>query len=251
MRSDKNFEVVILSHNESKVASLKVLLSKYYSLNITSVCKNSAEAIEYLNNHKTTIFFLDLTFSEVLHDIRKPPFIVGLCDTINTKRVKLFLKMGYFDVFYAPYKESELNSIMGKVLNILGSYGKVDQRTVQRVEEENGFYNEDHSSKSVFIMGTRNEESFRIYFEKVLYFKKIGNQVCVYFENGFHKYFRSNLKLFHAKFPKFQFQKINRSIVVNIDKVTGVMKNSVIIADNAIFEISRSFKKEFKEKLPK
>ena len=160
--------------------------------------------------------------------------------------------MGFFEVFYAPYTERELNSIMGKILNIYGTYNKIDQKMLQHVEEENLSYNlEEHSPKSIFILGTRNEESIRIVFDEVLYFKKIGNQVCVYFENGYRKYFRSNLKMFHAKFPKNKFLKINRSVVVNMEKVTGVMKNHILIADNATFELSRSFKKPFKGMLSK
>ncbi len=252
MSSNKNLEVVILSRDESKVTKLKGLLSKYYSLNVAFVCRNSAEAIEYLNNHRSTIFFLDLAFSEVLHDIKKPPFIVGLCDTVNTKRVKLFLKMGFFEVFYSPYTESELNSIMGKILNILGTYNKLDQKLLQRVEEESVAYNSDEQNlKSVFIMGTRNEESVRVVFDDVLYMKKVGNQVCVYCENNVKKYFRSNLKMFQAKFPRAQFQKINRSVVVNMDKVTGLIKNRVMIKGDIYFILSRTFKKSFKEKLPK
>ena len=70
------------------------------------------------------------------------------------------------------------------------------------------------------------------------------------FEDGSRKYFRSNLKMFMSKFPKSIFQKINRSVVVNMDKVTGVMKNRVLIANNANFEVSRSFKKSFRDRLP-
>lgn len=247
MVSNNNFEVVILSEEEAKVELLKGLLSKYCSLKIAFVCHHTAEAIDYLNHHTPMIFFLDMGFSDVLHDIRKPPFIIGLCDMIHTKKVKQFLKMGFFEVFYAPYTERELNSIMGKILNIYGTYNKLDQQMIQRVEEANMAYNMDEQTpKSVFILGTRNEESIRIVFDNVLYFKKVGNQVCVYFENGFRKYFRSNLKMFHAKFPKNKFQKINRSVVVNMDKVTGVIKNRILIDDNAAFELSRSFKKPFK-----
>ena len=250
MAYNKNFEVVILSDEEAKVELLKGLLSKYYSLNIAFVCRNTAEAVDYLNHHTPMIFFLDMAFSEVLHDIRKPPFIVGLCDMVHTKKVKQFLKMGFFEIFYAPYTENELNGIMGKILNIYGTYNKLDHQMIQRVEEANIAYNmEGKPSKSIFIIGTRNEESVRIVFDNVLYFKKVGNQVCVYFENGFRKYFRSNLKMFYNKFPKNKFQKINRSVVVNMDKVTGVIKNRILIDDNVTFEISRSFKKSFKEML--
>lgn len=251
MASNKNLEVVILSDEESKVAMLKDLLSNYYSMSIAQVCHHPAEAIEYLNKHHPTIFFVEMTYADILHDVRKPPFIVGLCDAINTKRVKQFLKMGFFEIFYSPYSERELNSIMGKILNIYGTYNKVDHRILQRVAEDNLAYNMDkRAMKSVFILGTRNEESTRIIFDKVLFIKKIGNQICVCFEDGSRKYFRSNLKMFMSKFPKSIFQKINRSVVVNMDKVTGVMKNRVLIANNANFEVSRSFKKSFRDRLP-
>lgn len=250
--NNPSIEVVILSDDETKVSKIKSLLSRYYSVNIASVCRCSAEAILYLNNHRSTIFFLDLGFSDVLHDIRKPPFIVGLCDAVNTKRVKMFLKMGFFEVFYSPYTENELNSIMGKILNIYGTYNKVDQRVLRKVEEETMAYNADNpNQKSVFIMGTRNEESIRVVFDNVLYLKKVGNLICVFFEDGSKKYFRSNLKMFRSKFPKSKFLKINRSVVVNKDKVTGVIKNRVMISNNGVFELSRSFKKSFKEALSK
>ena len=251
MAINKNFEVVILSKEESKVTVLKDLLSNFYSMNIALVCHHAAEAIEYLNNHRPTIFFVDMYFADILHDVRKPPFIVGLCDKINTKRVKQYLKMGFFEIFYSPFSERELNSIMGKILNIYSAYNKVDHRILQKVEDDRLSYNtSERVAKSVFILGTRNEESIRIVFDKVLYIKKIGNQVCVFFEDGGKRYFRSNLKMFQSKFPKSKFQKINRSVVVNLDKVSGVMKNRVLIAGNANFELSRSFKKAFREKLP-
>jgi DNA-binding LytR/AlgR family response regulator len=250
--TNRDIEVVILSDDEIKVSKLKSLLSKFYPVNIASVCHCPAEAILYLNNHRATIFFLDLDESEVLQDIRKPPFIVGLCDAVNTKRIKTFLKMGFFEVFYSPYSEVELNCIMGKILNIYGTYNKVDQRIWKRVEEENMAYNAENSNqKAVFIMGKRNEDSMRVVFDNVLYLKKIGNQVCIYFEDGLKKYYRTNLKMLHNRFPKSQFMKINKSVVVNIDKVTGLKKNRVEISGNDIFELSRSFKKSLKERLSK
>jgi DNA-binding LytR/AlgR family response regulator len=246
-----NFEVVILTSDEVKVTVLKDLLSNYYSLNVTAVCQCAAEAIEYLNNHQPTIFFLDMDYAEVLRDVRKPPFVVGLCDSISAKKLKRHLSMGFFEIFCAPFKKRDLNSIMGKILNIYGTYNKVDQRVLQKVEEENTLYNAEESmTKSVFIHGARNEESIRIIFDDVLYFIKVGNQVCVVFEDGDKKYFRGNLKMFHSKFPKSKFLKINKSVVVNMDKVKKVVKNMVIIDKNTQFKLSRSFKKPFMEMLP-
>ena len=250
MKVNMNFEVVILTHDDVKVMMLKDLLSNYYSLNVASVCQSSAEAIEYLNNHQPTIFFLDMEYAEVLRNVRKPPFVVGLCDSISVKKLKQHLSMGFFEIFCTPFNKKDLNSIMGKILNIYGTYNKVDQRVLQKVEEDNVLYNsEEPTAKSVFIHGTRNDESIRIVFDEVSYFTKVGNQVCVVFEDGDRKYFRSNLKMFYAKFPKSKFQKINKSVVVNLDKVKKVVKNMLIIDKNTHFELSRSFKKPFMDML--
>ena len=243
---NNNFEVVILSSDESKVTLLKHLLSNYYSMNIASVCSCEAEAIEYLNHHHPMIFFLDMVFSEVLLHVRKPPFTIGLCDAGYTKRVKHYLNMGFFDFFYKPYSDRELNRIMGKMLNIYGRYNKLDQRIIRQVEEDTMKYADDDSNiTSMFLMGSRNEESIRIVFDKVLFMRKVGNHVGIFFEDGSSKLFRSNLKMFHTKFPKSKFQKINNSVVVNMDKVTGINKNRISVADNTNFEVSRSFKKPF------
>lgn len=251
MKLNMNFEVVILTQDDIRVKVLKDLLSNYYSLNVVAVCHCAAEAIEYLNNHQTTIFFLDMEYAEVLRDVRKPPFVVGLCDSISVRKLKQHLSMGFFEIFCTPFEKRDLNSIMGKILNIYGTYNKVDQRVLQKVEEENALYNVEESvTKSVFIHGARNEESIRIVFDDVLYFIKVGNQVCVVLEDGDKKYFRSNLKMFHSKFPKSKFQKINKSVVVNMDKVKKVVKNMVIIDKNTHFDLSRSFKKAFMGMLP-
>ena len=253
MEKNKNFRVVILSQEEDKINTLKGLLSKYYLLNITKICRHEAEAIEYLNNHKVSLFFLDMELSPILLDIQKPPFIVGICDKKHAKTVKKYLKMGFFEFFYTPFTERELNGIMGKVMNIYGSYNTIDHQLAQRMEEENLKYNEeDPAQKSIFIQGTRYEESIRIYFDSVLYIKNVKKeQVCVYFKEGYRKYFHSNLKMFHTKFPKSKFQKINRTVVVNMDNVTGVMKNRILIADNSSFELTRTYKKAFIESMPK
>lgn len=248
MTLNKDFKVVILSNDENKTNSLKSVLSKYYSMNISFECHCAAEAIEYLNHHRPMIFFLDEEFAEVLHDVRKPPFTVGICDTVHSKRVKQYLKMGFFDFFHTPFTERELNTIMGKILNIYVAYNKMDHRIVRRVEEENVQYIVNESNvKSMFIAGSRKEEAVRIIFDHVLFMKKMGDQISVHFEDGSSRSFRGNLKMFHKKFPNSKFKKVNKSVVVNMDKVVGMNKNRIKINEETHFEVSRSFKKPIKE----
>jgi DNA-binding LytR/AlgR family response regulator len=243
---NKQLNAVILSEKESRVDLLKDLLSDYYSLDIAFECRRSAEAIEYLNKHRPMILFLDTVVEDVLHNVIKPPFIVGLCDAVNIRRVNRFLKKGFFEILHAPYSERDLNSIMGKILNICGRYNVVDKKVIRRVEEESMSYRTGRNAqKSIFITGTRKEESTRVVFDEVLYMKKVGNEVCVFFDDGSNKFFRSNLKMFHAKFPEVMFQKVNRSVVVNMNKVTDVKKESIVVSKKYSFALSRSYRKQF------
>jgi len=244
MTLNKHFQVIILSNDENKINSLKDLLSKYYSMNISFVCRSVAEAIEYLNHHRPMIFFLDMMFADVLHHVRKPPFVVGISDTVHTKRVKQYLKMGFFDFFHTPFTEYELNSIMAKILNIYVAYNRMDQRIIRRVEEDNAkYFVNDNDVKSMFIMGSRKNEAVRIMFDRVLFMRKEEDKVFVHFEDGSSRFFYSNLKRFHTKFPKSKFQKVNKSVVVNMDKVVGIDNNRIKINEETHFEVTRSFRK--------
>jgi DNA-binding LytR/AlgR family response regulator len=77
--------------------------------------------------------------------------------------------------------------------------------------------------------------------------KKMGDQISVHFEDGSSRSFRGNLKMFHKKFPNSKFKKVNKSVVVNMDKVVGMNKNRIKINEETHFEVSRSFKKPIKE----
>lgn len=248
-----SINTVILSKDSQKILKLKDLLSKYCTLNITNVCNNSASATEILNHSSPTLLFMDISYTGVLQDVKKPPFIVGLCDTIYTKKVKQFLKMGFFEVFYSPYEEEELNGIIGKVLNILYAYngGGATDSFFREEGAQYTFGDEQGRTESLFIMGTRNEESSRIFFKDVMFLSKVGNYVCVNFTDKTKRYYRSNLKMFSKRFPPSKFVKINRSIVVNADKVMRIVKNRVFLEGDEDFEISRSFRKKFKESIIK
>lgn len=248
MKENNNYQAIILSENETKVQLLTDLLSRYYSMNVAFVCHCAAEAIESLNHHQTMIFFLDLKFSEVINDIRKPPFIVGLCDIKSTKRIKNYLKMGFFDFLHAPFTERELNCIMGKILNIYGAYSKMTQKTIRWVEEENVKYAVNEcAANSVFIITSRNGDGIRVMFDHVLFIKKVGNYVSVHFEDGTSEFFRQNLKEILTYFPQSKFQKINKSVVMNLEKVTEIENNRIIIDKITHFEMSRSYKKSIME----
>lgn len=244
-------ETVLISQDEEKILKLKDLLSKYYMLNTPVVCDNMSSAIELLNNHIPSILFLDMEFSSILQNVKKPPFIIGLCDTIYTKRVKQFLNMGFFEIFYSPYEINELNMIMGKIFNILSSYSQMSVPKLKEVAESVSKYDisNNNNQECLFLMGKRSEGTVKIVFSDVLFLEKTGDYVTVNFIDESNKLFRGNLKSFQHKFPNDKFVKINHSVIVNVDKISNIYKNTVLLDDKHEFDISRTFKKNLKKVL--
>ena len=125
---------------------------------------------------------------------------------------------------------------------------------MQQVEENQAHYNHQQISESLsnneymFINGNKKIGSIKIYFHEIIFINSVSNVIRVNLENGVIKYVHTTLKNFQKKLPANKFLKINRSIVVNIDKVIKVNRKNITV-NNETFVVSRPFYKKFAEAL--
>ena len=98
----------------------------------------------------------------------------------------------------------------------------------------------------MFFNGGRKTESIRILFNEVLYIRSNGNQLEIFGESGEKTVIRGTLTKIYVKLPKDKFQKINKSTIVNCDKITKIIKQNKIVIGKECFSITRSFIKSFK-----
>lgn len=248
-------QTVLFIKNDSCEKQLSYLLSNFNCFNISIQIKDSFQAIEYLNNHKVEVLFIESEELEILSSIQKPPFIIAICASSSLKRVKKYLFDGINDFLFLPITEKNIRANISKILNINNSYMK-NFNDLQSAAEDVADYNTTKQlSKSVFTSefmffnGGRKTESIRILFNEVLFIRSNGNQLEIHGENGETTVIRGSLTKIYAKLPKDKFQKINKSIIVNCDKVTKIIKQNKIVVGNECFSITRSFIKSFKSLL--
>lgn len=242
-------------HSEEQQKVLTDLLSSYKSIKLTACFHLPSEALEYLNKNKPTIIFMDIEDANFLKCVQHPPFIVGLCEKKYFRNLKKYLSLGFYDFLINPISAEDFHNIMGKILNTHNPNSRRKNEYSEIAAEDEPLYNSKllekalFTKESIFLNGNRKKESMRISFDNVEYLNTIKNEVHIHFENGSIKTMKTSLRYFQEKLPKERFQKINKNTIINLDKVTKIMKQDRILVNEKIFKVSRSFKKILLTKL--
>lgn len=244
--------VLFVTEEENSVI-LTSLLSNFNCIEVSASFKSSYELIEYMNQHKTSILFIDLENLDQIRFIQKPTFIIGIGHCSISKRLKKYLDLGVFDFVLTPIKEINVTNTIGKILNIYGTYNYMNEYATPQVEENSiAYISADKSCTTKDYMFLKdNNGLFKLIFKDISFIKLYSKLSEIHFENGTIKFVKSTLKYFQNELPSEKFQKINHNVIVNLDKITGTKdKDKITIRDN-VFKVTRSFKKNIKTFLQK
>ena len=232
---------------EDEQSLLQNILSEFYSFCVDRVLHNCSEALEYLNQNRPPILFLDLEMYEILKIVQKPPFVVGVGSINGYKKLKDCLELGFSDFIFTPIEKNNVQNVMGKILNFYGYLFSAPE--IQAVASEDSIqYNQTEVSfqtnKDFIFIRDRKNGYCRVFCDEILYAQSVGNEMRVMKENGTVVYDKKNLKNFFKQLPGNNFLKINRSTVINANKVNRIDKKNVTI-NNVVFKVTRSFYKSF------
>lgn len=235
----------VLDKNQQSL--LNSFLSEFYSLNLHQILNTRSEALEYLNQNRPTILFLDLEMYDILHFIQKPPYVIGVGTLNGYKKIKDCLDLGFSDFIFSPIHKDNVQNVMGKFLNLHEYLSGT--KDLEMLAAESGIsYNEPdlsfQTNKDFIFINDRKNGYCRVFCDEILYAQSVGNEIRVTKENGGAVYDKKNLKNFIKQLPPHKFLKINRSTVINIQKVNRIDRKNVTIK-NEIFRVTRSFYKPF------
>lgn len=227
---------VIIDDEPAAIEVLQIHLSKIPSMAQSASFRDPMEALEYLQQHKVDLIFLDInmpklsgiSFSKLLQN---PPLII----------------------FTTAYSEYALESYELKAVDYLLKPIEFD-RLLQAIMKVKEVLNQNNGSQSVNAESSAEVSKQTIFIKSGTEFHQLSIQNIKYIESGsnyvtFHTDNRPILARYKLSevlilLPSHQFVRIHRSYVVALKHIETVKKHCVLI-DKKEIPISSNYRDDF------
>jgi DNA-binding LytR/AlgR family response regulator len=234
--------VSLFSQDTQIEKQLNVILERFSSLQIKSICHDYVAVIDCFAMHTPDIWFVEIISEKDLNDILEikplPPFIVAISpDNLNIRNL---LNRGIFDIIPMDFSMEILCSVIKKISHIINRY----KLQVHELRESTMDYFEPAGGAKNYIFVNVKNRRRKIIFNKVTMIEKIGSSLKILIEDEDPIYYNSTLTHFLNRLPEGMFLRINGSTVVNINKVSNYSKNEIII-NKTVKKITRQYAKAF------
>lgn len=220
------------------------------SIEISEIIKTSVGLIEKLNRKKPDILFINLdnkeiAFANIIKLIQKPPFIIGITD--NKKQLQERLDQGVFDFLNSKV---EIEEICRKISKIWHIYNCCFPQDISQANEAKAAYtsNKNQPKQKNHTFVRYKKMNIKVVFDDILFIKNTGNCLRIENYNSSVFYHNSTLKQFLAILPPDNFIRINKSIVVNFNRIERYEKDTIYVKNHS-FKISRIFAARLKDLL--
>lgn len=222
-------DCIIVDDDEVSTKLLQQCVKRTSYLRLLKCCKNALEAEEFLFHNHVDLIFLDIEMPHMsgidfMQSLHLKPYV-----TFTTSKPEYAL---------AAFRLNAVDYLLKPISypRFLNSVVRVRDRMMQKFSE---------SHTSVFIRTSNNH--LRINAEDICYIEKEGahSRIVTSMYRG-DIYSNQSLKEILHNLPAGKFVKVNRSCIVNIDKVSAFTNKNIIVKGTSI-----TFGNSFHEELMK
>lgn len=211
---------------------LENYIGKLHSLILAGNCYNAIEALNFLHENTVDILFLDINMPELsglemLKTLNNPPIVI--LTTAYSEYALESYEFGVTDYLMKPIRFDRFLKSVNRVLEI-----KADEATAVQSPEKPAAPKE----TSFFIKVDGIQRKVR--FEDILYVESKGNFVRLHCED-MRLMTADTLSNMEQKLSPYGFLRVHKSYIVNLEKVTGLEGNRLLIQEIKI-PIGNSYK---------
>ncbi len=233
-------KAVIVDDERLARKELTKLLEDFPEIEIVGECTNGKEAIDFINQNKPDLVFMDIEMPElngfdVIEQIDRTPAIVFVT-AYNDYAIKAF-EVNASDYLVKPVDPKRLKETIEKIKS---ENEEIDTSSLERETLTSG--------DQIFIKD--GEKCWLLKLEEIKLFESEGNYVRIYFRN-FKPLILKSLNNLESKLDPRLFFRANRKYIINLDTITHVENwfnggLQVTLEDDKRIEISRRQAVKFK-----
>ncbi|MES1217613.1 MAG: LytTR family DNA-binding domain-containing protein [Bacteroidota bacterium] len=224
----RKYSCIIIEDEPLPVEVLSDYIHQVPFLELKTVCNDALFAIEFLQNEKVDLIFLDIHLPklkglEFLESLKNPPHV------IITSAYKDYALQGFeLNVIDYLLKPIRFNRFL-KAVN------KLNQVQAPQLVKEKA-----STAERLFIFFNVGKKKVKIYLDEILFIESLRDYVKIT-TNGKSILTKFQLSEIEDKLSKSNFLRVHRSFIVARDKISAFSSNDVEI-DNKSIPIGRSYK---------
>lgn len=246
---NSRLSAIIIDDEPEAILSLQILLKNIAEVEVKGSTTEPEKALMLCKQHKPDILFLDIKMPgedgfEVLEEIYSHNFRPYVIFTTAFDEYALkALKAGAFEYLLKPVDNTELNTVMQKILREKESHS-LEKRIEELERSINNHRKLRFNTRSGFIL---------IHPDDIFYIEADANYSEIFLSKEKREIVSMNLGAIEVMLPK-QFIRISRSTIINshyISKISGVNKICYLNKNNEelVFNIPEKQMPEIKRKI--
>lgn len=222
---------------------------------ILATCNTLRQAKEAINRHNPQLVFLDVELPdgkgiELFQEYEDYGNFETIFVTAYDKYALDAIKRNAADYILKPVKNDELNIALLKVQQRLEAQAaliKIDELNalVKTIDQQNT------QDKKISI--NTNDGTIFIKINDILKLESESNYTVIHLEQNKKIIASKTLSVFEELLDAFNFIRIHRSFIININKILQVLNDNgnyaVLMSDNTLVDISRRKRKDFFDKI--
>ncbi|MFN8428923.1 MAG: LytTR family DNA-binding domain-containing protein [Spirosomataceae bacterium] len=191
-------------------------ISQIPFLELVATCKNAFEAMEILEKEKIDLMFLDIQMPGMLG--------TQFLESLVSKPLVIFI---------TAYDQYAVESYNLQVVDYLMKPVGLERfsKAVLKAKEVHNLINAKKDDPEINYMFVNVEYSLvRINFDTISHIEGLKDYIKIYVNNAVHPILtKSTLKGIEEKLPSRQFLRVQKSFIVNIDKIESIRNHRISI----------------------
>lgn len=208
--------MVIIDDDFKSLSRIRNKLAPFEILNIMGTFKDLMNAINFIQNNKVDVVFLDIELAnasglELIEYFDNPSFKI-ICVTGYQKYAIQAFRKGVFDYLMKPIQDVELKDAINKL----------QRSSLNKKEHSKNNKPLLNESGQISLLTSKGYEIFDL--NTIIRFRATGNYSIIFFSNGESIISARTLKFYDEKLINNNFVRINRQDLVNLVFVKRLLK---------------------------
>lgn len=231
-----------LAHN-----ILQNYCNKMEYVEVIGHCYDGVSTINFLNDNQVDALLLDIQMPDITG--------IELLETLKNNSPKVIFTTAYTDFALQGFEYDQVVDYLHKPVRLARFIKAIarlkKQLTLEKGEQKQPFINQkDALVKEIsdFMSIKDNKIIHKFKIADIVYIQSWGNYLKIFFQNDEMKVVRKTIKAMEGKLSEKQFERIHKSYLININHVSSIEGNEVVINKQRL-PIGKSYQMKAKYKI--